>query len=319
MLMLSQIGRENLETLQKELKSRDFCGIIRYRGRENGEKLMKAMIFDIQRGSFVDGPGIRTAVFFKGCNLRCSWCHNPESQIHKPQLMIYKSRCVGCGKCMQVCPTGGKGCILCGKCVEVCMHDARQILGRERTVSEVFDEIVKDRAFYDATGGGVTFTGGECMLQLDFLVEILKMCKSAGIHTAVDTAGAVAWESFEKILPYTDLFLYDIKSFSEQKHVEGTGVGNRLILENLKRLSECFARDITVRIPLIEGYNAEQLPQMAAFLKDLKITSVELLPYHRMGEHKYGALNMEYTAYSVPKDEDMARYRSLFEKTPEKL
>ena len=155
---------------------------------------MKAMIFDIQRNSFVDGPGIRTTVFFKGCNLKCKWCHNPESQSAKRQMMFYADKCTGCGKCKEVCPNGLKSCGFCGKCELYCPNDARKICGREYTVDEVFAEIVKDKSFYDNSGGGATFSGGECMLQPDFLCEILKKCKENGIHTAVDTAGNVPWE-----------------------------------------------------------------------------------------------------------------------------
>ncbi len=276
--------------------------------------MLTATIFDIQRSSFVDGPGIRTTVFFKGCNLKCKWCHNPESQSFKPQIMFHKSKCVGCGKCYEVCPTKLNGCVLCGKCAEVCMHDARQLCGKEYTPEQVLNEVIKDKTFYDVSGGGVTFSGGECMLQIDFLYEVLKLCKENGIHTAVDTAGAIKWEFFEKILPYTDLFLYDMKAFSEEKHIEGTGVSNKLILENLTRLSQCFKGEIIVRIPVIEGFNTDELPQMAEFLKPLNIKMADLLPYHKMGDHKYDALGMEYVTYSVPSKEDMEKFKEMFKR-----
>lgn len=167
---------------------------------------MKAVIFDIQRNSFVDGPGIRTTVFFKGCNMRCKWCHNPESQSAQKQMMYYKDKCTGCGKCAKVCPNQLKKCDFCGKCELYCPADARKICGKEYSADEVFNEIAKDKTFYENSGGGATFSGGECMLQIGFLCEILKKCKENGIHTAVDTAGNVPWEYFEKILPYTDIF-----------------------------------------------------------------------------------------------------------------
>ena len=149
---------------------------------------MKATIFDIQRGSYVDGPGIRTTVFFKGCNLQCKWCHNPESQSKNKQILFYKEKCTGCGKCKSVCPYALEKCDFCGKCALYCPNDAREICGKEYTVEEVLSEILKDKDYYNATGG-VTFSGGECMLQIDFLKAILKKCKENGIHTAVDTAG----------------------------------------------------------------------------------------------------------------------------------
>lgn len=251
----------------------------------------KAVIFDIQKNSFVDGPGIRTTVFFKGCNLRCKWCHNPESQSSKPEIMFYADKCTGCGRCRGITADDTDF---------VCFNDAKQICGREYTADEVFAEVVKDKTFYENSGGGVTFSGGECMLQIDFLCEILKKCKESGIHTAVDTAGNVPWERFEKILPYTDLFLYDIKAFSEELHKEGTGVSNSLILENLKRLS--CGEEIIIRIPVIGGYNDNigELTRIAEFLKGIEYSKVELLPYHAMGEHKYDALNMKHKKFSVP-------------------
>lgn len=272
----------------------------------------KAMIFDIQRNSFVDGPGIRTTVFFKGCNLRCKWCHNPESQSFDKQMMFYKDKCTGCGKCREVCPNHLKKCDFCGKCELYCPAEARKVCGREYTPAEVFAEVIKDKAFYDNSGGGVTFSGGECMLQLDFLREILEKCKSAGIHTAVDTAGNVPWESFEKILPFTDLFLYDIKAFGAELHRKGTGVSNELILENLKNLSG--RADIIVRIPVIGGYNDndEEIRQIADFLKQIKIIKAELLPYHAMGEHKYTALGRNTESFNVPNKNFMNRLQQLF-------
>ena len=272
----------------------------------------KAMIFDIQRNSYVDGPGIRTTVFFKGCNLRCKWCHNPESQSFEKQMMFYKDKCTGCGKCSEVCPNHLQSCDFCGKCELYCPAEARKICGREYTSDEVLAEVTKDKAFYDNSGGGVTFSGGECMLQLDFLCEILKKCKAAGIHTAVDTAGNVPWKSFEKILPFTDLFLYDIKAFGAELHRKGTGVSNELILENLKNLSG--RADIIVRIPVIGGYNDndEEIRQIADFLKQIKIIKAELLPYHAMGEHKYTALGRNTESFNVPNKNFMNRSQQLF-------
>ena len=261
---------------------------------------MKATIFDIERSSFVDGPGIRTTVFFKGCNLRCEWCHNPESQSKNKQILFYKDKCTGCEKCKSVCPYAFEKCDFCGKCALYCPQDARKICGKEYTVEEVLSEILKDKAYYGESGG-VTFSGGECMLQIDFLKAILEKCKENSIHTAVDTAGNVPWEYFEKILPYTDLFLYDVKCFSEDLHKDGTGVSNRLILENLQKLSKAKA-EIIVRIPVIPEFNGNdyEMQKIADFLKDLRINKVELLPYHAMGEHKWSAIGKEAMRFSRP-------------------
>ncbi len=272
------------------------------------------MIFDIERNSFVDGPGIRTTVFFKGCNLSCAWCHNPESQSAKKQILFYKNKCTGCGKCKEVCPYDLEKCDFCGKCVTYCPNNAREICGREMSADEVFAVIQKDKAFYDASDGGVTFSGGECMLQSDFLLEILKKCKENGIHTAVDTAGHIKWESFEKILPYTDLFLYDIKCATDELHKEFTGVSNELILENLKKLSDSFGGEIIIRIPVIGGVNDsdDEMQKIRDILKNINYKSVELLPYHQMGEHKYEALNKQAELFSVPSDEFIEKYREVF-------
>ncbi len=241
----------------------------------------KAIIFDIQRGSFVDGPGIRTTVFFKGCNLRCKWCHNPESQEKFKQVLIYEDRQEECGK--------------------------------EYTVSEVLEIILKDKDYY-GNRGGATFSGGECMLQIDFLEEILKACKDNGVGTAVDTAGNVPFEFFERIIPYTDLFLYDVKCALEDLHKAGTGVSNALVLDNLKRLKKEFKGEIIVRIPVISGFNAklEELTKIAKILDDLGLKKVELLPYHALGEHKWKALNREPVKYGVPTKEEMEEYKKLF-------
>ncbi len=274
----------------------------------------KATIFDIERNSFVDGPGIRTTVFFKGCNLKCAWCHNPESQSFAPQMMFYKDKCTLCGKCKQICPDNLEKCDLCGKCTIYCPLEARKVCGKEYTPDEVLSEVIKDKAFYENSGGGVTFSGGECMLQIDFLTEILKKCKENGIQTAVDTAGHIPFESFEKVLPFTDLFLYDLKIFDSQKHKEYVGVGNEVILENLKKLLKLGAK-VWIRIPVMADLNdsIEEMQEIKDFLfENGTPEKVELLPYHAMGENKYRAIGKEPTIFKTPAKEKIKELREIF-------
>ena len=275
---------------------------------------MTATIFDIQRASFVDGPGIRTTVFFKGCHLRCKWCHNPESQNPKPEIMVHKNKCIGCGTCVDVCPHHLTSCDVCGACADACPTGARQIYGYQKSVDEIAEEVKKDKVFYDTSGGGVTVSGGECMLQIDALTELLKKCKENSIQTAVDTAGDLPWTHFEKILPFTDLFLYDVKCLNESLHMEGTGISNKRILENLTRLSRETSVDIITRIPLIPSFNdsVDELQRMAVFLHSLRIRDVEILPYHQMGEHKYTGLGRSFTPYEVPDKNVVESYKKLF-------
>ncbi len=274
---------------------------------------MKATIFDIERNSFVDGPGIRTTVFFKGCNLDCAWCHNPESQSAKVQMLFYKNKCTGCGKCKEKCPNSLEACELCGRCALYCPHDAREICGREYTVDEVINEIVKDKVFFENSGGGVTFSGGECMLQIDFLEAILKRCKENGIHTAVDTAGHIPYEYFDRIIPWTDLFLYDVKCYDSRKHKEYTGVGNELILENLKKLLSGKS-SVWVRIPVVTGVNdsTKEMTAIRQFFDENGFPEkVELLPYHAMGEHKYDALGKTAQRFHVPSSETIEKLKLI--------
>ena len=261
------------------------------------------MIFDIQRASTVDGPGFRTTVFFKGCNLHCTWCHNPESQSFQKELMFYKERCTHCGTCIEVCPKKLITCTLCGECAKYCPQEARVLCGRKYSAEEVMQRIRADRVFYQTTGGGVTFSGGECMLQLDFLTELLKQCRANEIHTAVDTAGHVPFASFEKVLPHTDMFLYDIKLMDSEKHRQYTGVGNELILSNLAKLLKIGKR-IWIRVPIVPGINdtVAEMQRIRTFLLENGYPEkVELLPYHRMGESKLAAMNKQGHGFSVPK------------------
>ena len=276
---------------------------------------VKGMIFDVQRNSFVDGPGIRTSVFFKGCNLRCVWCHNPEGYSQNEELMFYKNKCVGCGKCKEVCPNGLNSCSLCKKCVPVCTSGARMICGKEYTADELMKEIVKDKAFYASSGGGVTFSGGECMLQINFLEEVLKKCKEQRIHTAIDTAGHVPRSYFERIIPYTDMFLYDLKAFDEDVHIKYTGKPNKLILDNLVFLDSC-GKDIEIRIPYVPGCNDGEMEKIANFLSQTKnVKSVKILPYHRYAESKYISLGMKSTLQDrLPTDEEINKAKELFTK-----
>ena len=272
------------------------------------------IIFDLVRNSYVDGPGIRTTVFFKGCNLRCAWCHNPESQSPGPQLLFYPDKCTGCGKCREKCPNSLQSCSLCGKCALHCPNDARELCGREAAPEEVFRELLRDKAYYDASGGGVTFSGGECMLQIEALEALLKLCREAGLHTAVDTAGHVPFEYFERILPYTDLFLYDIKVMDEAVHRQYTGVGNARILDNLKWLLN-LGHPLWIRIPVIPGVNdsPEEMERIRDFLAASPAPEkVELLPYHAMGEHKYAALGKAARSFPVPEETRLEMLRGYF-------
>lgn len=267
-------------------------------------------LFDIQRGSFVDGPGIRTTVFFKGCNLRCQWCHNPESWSQKSQLLFYTQKCTACGACRSVCPQGcpedRTQCISCGSCAAICPNGARELCGFDLATDELMEIISKDAPFYRKSGGGVTFSGGECMLQVDALEEVLKLCVDQGIPTAVDTAGNVPWESFERVLPYTDLFLYDVKLANAEKHRHYTGTDNERILENLHRLSKNHAR-IWIRIPIIRGVNdtIQEMDAITSRLEGIAIEKVELLPYHKLGQSKFKAMDMTGQCFEAPDKETL--------------
>lgn len=257
---------------------------------------MQGLIFNIQRFCIHDGPGIRTTVFFKGCNLRCAWCHNPESQSSNKELLFYKDKCAHCGSCENIPKDDANF---------VCSNGARELCGKEYSVDEVLAEVVKDKSFYENSGGGVTFSGGECMLQIDFLLELLKKCKEIGIHTAVDTAGHIPWKHFEKILPYTDLFLYDIKSMNTDIHKKYTGAGNELILDNLARLLKSKAT-VYVRVPVVPSVNdtREEMQNIRLFFEENgHPANFELLPYHAMGESKHEALGKPTLKFDVPSKE----------------
>lgn len=284
---------------------------------------LSATIFDIQRGSYVDGPGIRTTVFMKGCNLGCAWCHNPESQNAKPQRMFYKNKCVLCGKCVTVCPSGAltfdngpvpnpEKCTLCGKCALWCPADAISVCGKTMDTEAVFREVRKDKAFYETSGGGVTVSGGECMLYPDFVAELLDKCKKDGIGTAVDTAGNVPFGSLEKVIPFTDIFLYDIKCVTPDVHKKFTSVVNNRILDNYKLLISMGKR-VIVRVPMTTecSANDEEFPKIAAFLNEYKPEKVELLPYHALGENKYRAIGREPEIFHAPSKEDMERFKGM--------
>ena len=274
---------------------------------------MEGLIFDIQRSSSVDGEGMRTTVFFKGCNLRCKWCHNPEGILAKPQLLFYEERCRFCKKCHPVCKKGAGECTMCGECALICPSDAKEICGKYYTAEEICDIIDKDADLYRISGGGVTFSGGECMLQIDFLERLLRVCRQKGINTAVDTAGNVPFEYFERILPYVDTFLYDIKCVSRDLHIQGTGADNTLILENLDRLLKRGAK-VWVRVPVVGGFNDTdgEVDKILHLLKGKTVHRVELLPYHALGMHKWGALGLTPCEFEAPGDDRMKNLKEKF-------
>lgn len=289
--------------------------------------MTQGTVFNIQKYSIHDGPGIRTTVFLKGCPLVCWWCHNPESQGSKQETVFRQNKCIVCRDCERVCPKGAvrfdercysldKGkCILCGACTEVCPSEALELIGNKMTTDEVIKEIEKDRVFYEESGGGVTFSGGEPLLQIDFLDSLLTASKEKGIHTALDTSGYGPWENFERIIDKVDLTLFDIKHMDNEKHKKYVGVSNETILNNLGKLVQRGNR-IWVRIPIIPSINDDELniQRTCDLILSLGIADVFILPYHNIAMDKYKRLNMKYRITHINEltDEEIERIGKKF-------
>ena len=306
-------------------------------------KELTGKIYDIQGFSVQDGPGVRTTVFLKGCPLRCPWCHSPESQRFETELNWMSIRCLGlekCGKCLDVCPhdciTRGEttvnalgeeivfpevdktSCDECGKCATACKATALYMCGDDKTVDEVMHRIERDKPFYEDSGGGVTVSGGECLSQPDFTAELLRRCKALGVSTAVDTTGFVPWETIERVLPYTDMFLYDLKCMDDALHKQVIGVPNAPILENAKKIASAGGK-LWIRIPVMPMFNdsEEHFEKYAKFLCSVKdaVIMVQLLPYHKMGISKYSRLLTKQQVFVAepPSDELMEARKQRLE------
>ncbi len=306
-------------------------------------KELTGRLYDIQGFSVQDGPGIRTTAFLKGCPLRCPWCHSPESQLFKKQLSWMSMRCLGVDACKSRCinactkgalELGGKRtnvvdneeiqmvhvkrdlCDNCGDCADKCYAEALYLCGKDYTVEELVNRLLQDRNFYENSGGGVTISGGEALMQIDFVEAVLKRLKEEGIHTALDTTGFAKWEVISRTIPYTDLYLYDLKHMDSKKHEATVKVPNEPILENAKKLAENGAK-LQIRIPVIPLFNDDEanLRATAEFCKELgdAVTMVQLLPYHNMGTMKYLRISDEPVAEATPpSDEKMNRIKEMF-------
>lgn len=265
------------------------------------------VVYNIQRMSTEDGPGLRTTVFLKGCPLRCLWCSNPESQSFTPQLMLFENLCTSCGRCMEVCPHRAvikigdaynrdlELCTDCGMCVPECPSKARVLSGEMMDVSKVMEIVRKDSLFYANSGGGITIGGGEPTLAGEFVLDLLRTCQSEGLHTCVDTCGFCPPEQFQKVIELSDLLLFDCKHMLPQEHKQLTGHDNRIILTNLRAALESHAQ-VHIRIPLIPDLNdsEENVANLAIFLHKFGINRVYILPYHAFGRNKFLALRREY-------------------------
>lgn len=293
---------------------------------------MMGIIFDIQRYSTHDGPGIRTLVFMKGCPLSCQWCANPEGQKSSPEIRFLASKCVGAEKCKAPCikaclhgaislskegkpKTDRNLCQGCGKCAEVCLYGARRLSGRSVTIEELLVEVLKDEPFYRTSGGGVTMSGGEPIVQFEFTREFLKRCKERSLHTVIETCGYVPWKHIQETLEFVDLVYYDIKHMHPVKHKEQTGASNDLILRNGKNLLSTSKAQVVVRVPIVPGFNDSErnIEATAKFVAESGGKTIELLPYHRLGVSKYSQLDMEYEPKEVqrPSEELMQRLSGI--------
>lgn len=292
----------------------------------------KALIFNIQKYNMYDGPGVRTLVFFKGCPLRCRWCSNPESQQRQYQVLLKQDLCVLCGACAEVCPTGvhkvttlkhelvaDAECIGCRKCEQVCPKAALAVVGEQKTISELLEIVEEDRPFYETSGGGVTIGGGESLMQPDAAANLLMGCRQRGIHTAIETSGYARPEILAKVAEFVDLFLYDIKHMNPERHYELCGVRNEPILANLEWLLQ-NRYNVTIRLPLLKGLNDDDdnIREILRFLKPYQqcrnLKGVDILPYHKMGVHKYEQLGRPYLIDGDPKltEDDIARIEAHF-------
>ncbi|MCP4760395.1 MAG: glycyl-radical enzyme activating protein [archaeon] len=281
---------------------------------ESNSSEIKGYIFEIQKMSTEDGPGIRTTIFFKMCNLRCVWCHNPESIHKEPSIQWFGTRCIGCKTCLDVCPKDSlildkKGihidrekCNLCGICVKECPGTALQIFGKKISVNDLFHEIAKDKAYYKSSNGGITVSGGEAALQAEFLIEFLKKCKENSIHTALDTGGLVLQKNYEKLAPYIDLVLFDIKEIDSNKHKNFTGVSNEKILDNsiwwIQKLEETNGK-MWIRTPIIPEHTAteENITGIGSFIVEKlknKVERWDLLAYNNLAKSKYRRMDISY-------------------------
>ena len=288
-------------------------------------------IFNIQKFSTHDGDGVRTTIFFKRCPLRCMWCHNPESQHYYKELIFHHHKCTACGRCVAKCKQGANSivdgkivfdrskCTACGVCTDWCITEARELAGKEYTVDALVKEAMKDKIFYEQSGGGVTLSGGEVMASqhMDYVEEVCRKLHENGVSVFIDTSGYTDYENLKRILPYVDVFLYDIKVMDQEGHKKYIGVDNSLILENLKKLSDEGA-GLYIRLPIIQQVNAtdEHIESVIHFLKENNIHArqVNLLPYHDIGKGKYASLDMEYhdDEMSVPVSELMEHFKSMF-------
>ena len=288
---------------------------------------LTAMISNISRCSLHDGPGVRTVVYFMGCPLRCLWCHNPETQSTRARTVYYSNKCIHCGKCIDTCNehhvvVNGKmefiseGCSACGKCVEICPACALTVIGEKKSVDDVFDEIKKDTHYYISSGGGVTFSGGECLLYPNFVADLAEKCHAEGIHTAVESSFCVPWKHIESALPFIDTFFVDCKIADPQKHEKYTGKDNRMILKNIRKLCQT-GKQIILRIPIIPHVNDtdEDMTQFGKIIAEFgqAIQSIELLKYNYLAKSKYDLVGEKYTAFAQESqtDEEMSRYAQM--------
>ncbi len=287
----------------------------------------RGIVFNIQKFSVNDGPGIRTVVFLKGCPLRCRWCANPESQAVRAEILWDAKKCIGCHHCIDVCPCGAvtavkdrividhKKCTGCGICVRECPHKALKSEGEIKTVKEVMDVVMQDLPFYEESGGGITLSGGEMLAQPEFAVSLLKAAKENGLHTCCETTGFAKQEVFAEVITYLDTILFDVKHWNTESHKEGTGVNNELILANLKYAVE-QGKDILPRIPVIPGFNdsLKDAEMIARTIYETGARKAQLLPFHQFGENKYEQLGREYSYKDVAAyhREDLEEYRQKF-------